>query len=174
MTTDVSSSTNGLALEPCPSCGAPLGGRAGCQAALEDLVGRAWANPSRAAVHNLVVDAYALQHTEEYGRSAKSFVAHLLQLCCGVESPQDQRLYRGIGRWLDGPARLTRPADVPSRGRVTVANVLSGSGEDDYPELVRQWAREVWTAYSGQHEVVRQRLSAVRAAGLQSKSSGRS
>jgi hypothetical protein len=90
-------------------------------------------------MHNLAVDAYAMQHSEEYGRSAKSFVAHLVGLCCGVEAPGDRELYWAIPRWLDGPARLTRPVDIHHRGGMTIDNVRRPPEEADYPELVRKW-----------------------------------
>src|SRR5437867_11388363 len=77
----------------CPSCGAHLGGREGCQSAFDQLSADAWASPVRGAVHNLVVDTYAMQHPEEYGRSPKSYAAHVTALCCGIEHPGNQKLY---------------------------------------------------------------------------------
>ena len=158
---------------PCPSCGARLGGRSGCQAVFDDLVAKAWENPPRASVHNLLVDAYAMQHSEEYGRSAKSFVAHLVGLCCGVEAPGERELYWAIPRWLEGPARLTRPVDIRDRGGVTIESVRKPPQEADFPELVRRWAGEVWMAYAEQHEPARGWLAAVRAARGRSRAWGR-
>jgi len=148
---------------PCPSCGARLGDRSGCQALFDELLAKAWESPQRASVHTLLVDAYALQHSEEYGRSAKSYAAHLLGLCCGVEAPRDRELYWAIPRWLDGPARLTRPADIHDRGDVTIASLRKPRDEADYTDLVRTWARNVWIAYAAQHETARAWLAAVRA-----------
>jgi hypothetical protein len=148
--------------EPCPSCGARLGGRAGCQRAFEELQAQSSTSPLRAAVHNLVVDAYAMQHTEEYGKSAKSYIAHLTALCCGVEAPGDQKLYRGIARWLDGPTALARPADISARGAMSIADVQAARSDRDYPEVVRRWASDVWAAYAGQHEMARQWIREVR------------
>jgi hypothetical protein len=119
-------------------------------------------------VHNLLVDAYAMQHSEEYGRSAKSYVAHLVGLCCGVEASDERGLYWTIPRWLDGPARLTRPADIQDRGRITIGDLREPADEADYPDLVRKWAREVWTAYAGQHAMARKWLAEVRAEMLRS------
>jgi hypothetical protein len=136
----------------------------------DELVAKAWENPGRASVHNLFVDAYAMQHTEEYGRSAKSFVAHLVGLCCGVEAPAERELYWAIPRWLDGPARVTRPADLESRGTITIDALRGPANEADFPELVRRWAREVWTAYADQHAMAREWLGAVRAEMLASGS----
>ena len=124
---------------------------------------KAWDSPVRGSVHNMVVDSYAMQHTEEYGRSAKSYLAHLLGLCCGVESPTDQALYWAIPRWLDGPARITRPPDLRDRGQMTIDDVREPASDAEYSEMVREWARDVWTAYADQHASARQWLSAVRA-----------
>ena len=156
----------------CPSCGARIGGRSACQAVFDELVAKAWESPGRAAVHNLLVDAYAMQHTEEYGQSAKSFVAHLVGLCCGVEASAERELYWGIPRWLDGPARVTRPADINSRGKTTIDDVREPASEADYPELVRKWACDVWTAYAGQHAMAREWLATVRTEMFHSGSKG--
>jgi hypothetical protein len=150
------------ALSRCPSCGARVGSRSACQAVFDELVAKAWENPRRGSVHNLLVDAYAMQHTEEYGRSAKSFVAHLLGLCCGVEAPAERELYWAIPRWLDGPARVTRPTDLESRGMTTIDDVRASAIETDYPDLVRKWAGDVWTAYADQHAMARAWLGAIR------------
>jgi len=157
---------------PCPSCGARVGGRSGCQALFEGLVAKAWESPTRASVHNLLVDAYAMQHSEEYGRSAKSYAAHLVGLCCGVEASEERGLYWAIARWLDGPARLTRPSDIPGRGGTTIADVREPADEADYPDLVRKWARDVWAAYTSQHATARKWLAEVRTEMLRSGSKG--
>jgi hypothetical protein len=148
--------------EPCPSCGARLGGRAGCQEAFGELQAQSSTNLRRAAVHNLVVDTFAMQHTEEYGRSAKSYIAHLTALCCGIEAPGDQRLYWGIPRWLDGPTTRARPNDISFRGVMTVADARACESDHDYPDLVRRWANEVWGAYASLHATARQWLQEVR------------
>src|SRR5229473_1940122 len=134
--------------EPCPSCGARVGGCAGCQRAFEDRSALSWTSPVRAGVHNLLVDAFAMQHTEEYGRSAKSYMAHLTALCCSVDAPGDQKLYWGIPRWLDGQTTLARPVDIPTRGVMTIADAQASQSDADYADLVRRWARDVWAAYA--------------------------
>jgi hypothetical protein len=169
---DVRVASSDAALIPCPSCGARIGGRPGCQAVFDDLVAKAWESPGRASVHNLLVDAYAMQHTEEYGRSAKSFAAHLAGLCCGVESSAERELYWAIPRWLDGAARVTRPVDIGDRGRITIDDVREPANDADYPELVRKWAGDVWAAYADQHAIARDWLAAVRTEMLNSGSRG--
>ncbi len=149
--------------QPCPSCGARLGGRDECQAAFDALSAQAWTIPARGAVHNLVVDAYAMQHPEEYGRSAKSYAAHLTALCCGIEHPKNQKLYWAIGRWLDGRANVEKPALLSPRGRLTIADVSTTASDTEYQSLVRRWASDVWSAYAVQHDLARAWLDQVRA-----------
>jgi Family of unknown function (DUF5946) len=148
---------------PCPSCGARLGGREGCQSAFDQLSAQAWSSPVRGAAHNLVVDTYAMQHPEEYGRSPKSYAAHLTALCCGIEHPGDQKPYWAIARWLDGPVAVEKPPLIRQRGTLTIADVSAAAGEDEYADLVRRWAREVWAAYADQQKLARTWLDAVRA-----------
>ncbi|SRR6266542_2534710 len=147
---------------PCPSCGARLGGRAGCQSAFDQLSADAWGTPVRGAVHNLVVDTYAMQHPEEYGRSPKSYAAHVTALCCGVEHAGDQKLYWAISRWLDGPAAVEKPPLITRRGSLTIADVYAAAREDAYADLVRRWAGDVWAAYADQQKLARKWLEAVR------------
>lgn len=149
--------------EPCPSCGAQLGGRAGCDLVFQQLSAAAWTNPGAAAVHNLVVDAYAMQHPEEYGRSAKSYFQHLTGLCCAMERPGDADIY-----WRIAPSfsRVPVPAKPPllaDRGSVTIADVYTVS-PPEYAQAVRHWAATVWAVYGSQHQLARERLAiAVRA-----------
>jgi hypothetical protein len=106
-----------------------------------------------------------MQHSEDYGRSAKSFIAHLTALCCGVEAPDDRQLYLAIPRWLDGAVDVARPDDIPARGRLTVLDVQAAAPEDDYPDLVRRWAQEVWMAYAAHHAKARDWLNTARSHG---------
>jgi hypothetical protein len=128
----------------------------------EQLSALAWTTPVRGSVHNLVVDTYAMQHPEEYGRSPKSYAAHLTALCCGVEHAGDQKLYWTIARWLDGPAAIAKPALVSTRGQLTIADVSVPPSEGEYPQLVRRWASNVWAAYEDQQALARTWLAAVR------------
>jgi hypothetical protein len=150
-----------LQCHPCPSCGAPLGGRAGCQAAFDELSASAWSSPVRAAVHNLIVDSYAMQHPEEYGRSAKSYAAHLCGLCCGIEHAGDRKLYWSIARWLDGRREIAKPPLLRVRGEKTIADVAAIGVDEAFAEAVRAWARSVWNAYFSQHPLAHEWLAAV-------------
>jgi hypothetical protein len=145
---------------PCPACGAPLGGRAGCQSAFDALCGRAWEAPERRAVHNLAVDAYCLQHPEDYCASAKSYAAHLAGLACGLAPAETQARYWAIARWLDGARTLERPTPPAARGAVTIAAVSGGDEGTAYGTAVRVWAEVVWRAYAAQHALAEHWLAA--------------
>src|SRR5579864_5713796 len=96
--------------ETCPSCGARVaGGSAGCQALFNELGARSYNNPGYAAVHELLVDTYCLQHPELYCHSAKSYAAHLTRMCCGIERGGDRKIYRAIHIWLSSPGEIEKP-----------------------------------------------------------------
>jgi len=105
-------------------------------------------------VHNLVVDAYSMQHPEDCCRSAKSYAAHLCGLCCAIELGGDPKLYWAIPRWLDGKVELEKPPLLVVRGRLTIADI-GASADADHPAQVRAWAANVWEAYAVQHEIAR-------------------
>jgi hypothetical protein len=117
----------------------------------------AWQDPTRAAVHNLVVDIYAMQHPEEYGRSAKSYLQHLAALCCGVEHPGDFQLYWSIAPTFARTPATPKPPLLTERGGVTIADIVRGPPAE-YAARVRTWAAAVWHAYGPQHGVARERL----------------
>ncbi|HMS03354.1 MAG TPA: DUF5946 family protein [Gemmatimonadaceae bacterium] len=143
----------------CPACGAPLGGRAGCQTAFDALCARVWEAPERGAAHNLAVDAYCLQHPEDYCVSAKSYAAHLAGLACGLAPAGAQSRYFAIARWLDGARSLERPTPPAERGAVTIAAVSGGGAGATYGTAVRAWAEAVWRAYAAQHALAERWLA---------------
>jgi hypothetical protein len=147
--------------EKCPDCGAPVsGGREGCQRLFGELGARSHENPGYAAVHELLVDAYCLQHPEPYCHSAKSYAAHLTRLSCGIERGGDRKIYRAIHIWLSGPAKIARPETLAFRGELTIAYVQAARNVEEHQEFVREWAESVWKAYSAQHALARQWISA--------------
>src|SRR5207247_3285351 len=75
-TRSASTATN---LEPCPECGAPVGGRDACQKLFDDLGLRAFEDSYYAAMRRLTVDCYACQH-DRYILSGRSLAARLTGL----------------------------------------------------------------------------------------------
>jgi hypothetical protein len=145
----------------CPDCGAPVsGGREACQRLFNELGARSYENPGYAAAHELLVDAYCLQHPEPYCHSAKSYAAHLARLCCGIERGGDRRIYRAIHTWLSGPAKIERPETLACRGELTIVHVQAARNVEEHQKFVREWAENVWKAYATQHALARQWIAA--------------
>lgn len=140
----------------CPECGgAVTGGRAGCEAYFDTLRYLAPEDYRVAAIHRLAFDTYCMQHVETYCRSAKSYAAHLVGLCCGVERQGDPALYDAIYRCLNGSVALDKPPILRERGRLTLVNVWSPEHIEESVRKVRLWAEDVWAAYRSQHELAR-------------------
>jgi hypothetical protein len=137
------------------------GGRAGCQDTFDGLIALSYTDLRRGAAHQLLVDAYSMQHPEEYGRSAKSYAAHLMRLCCGVELNGDPGIYAAIPRWLNGRVDIDKPELVKARGTLTVLHTAVAPVEE-YAACIRSWAKDVWDAYSTQHALARRWLDAAR------------
>ena len=145
----------------CPECGAAVsGGQAGCQALLQEVAARAYADPRYAAYYNLAFDAYCMQHVEPYCHSAKSYAAHLTRLCCGLEYAGDPKIYAAIQQWLNGTVDLEKPTVLSFRGQLTVADIRATRDIEEHIRLVQDWARNVWDAYATQHEIAHHWLRA--------------
>jgi hypothetical protein len=142
--------------EQCPACGALVGGgRAGCQALFDELMLRAYSDLLYAATYPLALDAYCMQHPESYGHSAKSYAAHLMRLCCGLEHGGDHKVHEAIQKWLNGAAAVEKPEVPGFRGTLTVADLPTACNASEHTKLVREWAESVWAAYAAQHDIAR-------------------
>ena len=140
----------------CPECGAFVrGGLAGCQAIWDEISFMAFSNPAYAAMHDLAFDNYCMQHPEQYGRSAKSYAAHLTRLCCGLEYNRDPAVYSAIRQWLDGKVELEKPQLLSERGHLNILSVRAAQNAEEHTQLVQEWARSVWEAYTKQQELAR-------------------
>src|SRR5262245_2354939 len=110
-------------------------------------------------VYRLAFDTYCMQHVDTYGVSAKSYAAHLMGLCCGVEHEGKAAVYDVIHRSLNGRPSLERPASLGERGTITLTTVAAAAEPDEYARWVRWWAADVWNAYAAQHELARELLA---------------
>jgi uncharacterized protein DUF5946 len=106
-------------------------------------------------VHQLTVDAYAVQHAGGQ-HPAKSVCIHLVGLYRMLERgiapvevpPQLQRLASGTSwPWLDPPA---------ARASLTVYDVAVAETPQTHALRVREWAAEVWSAWSPHHDTARE------------------
>lgn len=146
-----------VALEACPSCGAKVaGGTEGCQRLFESIGLREYEDMRFARYHRIVVDVYAMQHPDRYGRSAKSFAAHLTGLCAWLENEQRaQSLNAAVQRWLSGPSPIVRPPLPAGYGEVTIRELLDAHDPIRYGVELGRWARSTWAAYAPLHPTAR-------------------
>jgi len=143
------------AAEACAGCGW-LGGAAGCRARFEQALARDFSNPLFFATHRLLVDAYALQHPDEYCRSAKSLAAHLVGLFLILEGETGTAIGAAhLRSWLDGPVTLEKPPIPPARGEVTLGDLAAAGEPAQWREALLGWARSIWQAYRPLHDLAR-------------------
>jgi hypothetical protein len=157
-------------LEPCPGGGLRLephdgpthpyiGASPACWALFGSVLAREYEGAAEGffAAHRLTVDTYAVQHPgAPERRSAQSVGIHLVGLHLALESgvaPEHvtrvlARATTGLNdlRWLEPPA---------NRGEMTVADVAAAETASDHVERVREWASDVWHAWSPHHDTVR-------------------
>lgn len=141
----------------CPECGAVVCGRAACQELFDDVLALEFGDYRYAREHRLMVDAYSLQHPDEYMRSAKSYAAHLTGMYAAFELKAPVEANRAVQRWLSGPTALQRP-DSPGRGQrgvLTIVHVHGAKKPEDHVLRVREWARSTWEAWRSYHSLAR-------------------
>jgi len=153
-------------MSSCPGCALqmPLSTRgydrkfnasAECWSVFEEVLAREFQNAVLfGQVHQLTVDAYAVQHAG--GRHPdKSVCIHLTGLYLALE--------RGV-RPVEVPQYLQRCADRQSwphldppdeRTALTVFDVALADSPLTHASVVREWASQVWKLWSRYHDVAR-------------------
>jgi uncharacterized protein DUF5946 len=142
----------------CDECGAPVAGVDGCRSLFDELLAREFGDYRFARLHRLMVDTYALQHPEQYMRSAKSFAAHLTGMCAAMETDEPAVINQSVQQWLNGPKKIDRPADIPAgrRGNLTICYVHDTTEPDEYLRRIQEWARSTWAAWASHHALARE------------------
>lgn len=152
----------------CPECGGLfpdvpgpthryMSSSAGCFAAFGEVLAREYSDLELMESHRYSVDAYAVQHPGEPSpQSIKSVGVHLVRLCLLFEHDLDMKrandamlslnAIKNEFWWLSPP---------PTRGDVTVADLLSAKTSKEHKPLQQQWARSAWEAWTPHHETVR-------------------
>jgi hypothetical protein len=151
----------------CPGCGLELPtsdrrydrkfhASAECWSVFEDVLAIEFQNAALfGAVHQLTVDAYAVQHAGG-AHPDKSVCIHLVGL--------HLVLVKGVPPALVPPRlqRLASRTDWPhldppeSRGSLTVRDVVLAGSPSLHAERTRAWAADVWRTWSPHHEVARE------------------
>lgn len=119
-----------------------------------------YADPARMAFHQLIVDAYAVQHPDgDDPRAIRSVAIHLMTLCLFLEHAVDPALGTSLHRRM-----VTRPVfsylhSPSSRGSRTVCDVPLTKDPTSGREAAYAWARAAWRAWSAHHETVQNWLA---------------
>lgn len=151
----------------CPGCGLRMPRDGGtvydgcyhcspeCWSVYTEVLGTEFGNaPLFGRVHQLTVDAYAVQHAGGE-HPDKSVGIHLTGLHLVLEEglppiripPLHQRLAERVRKW----PHLSPPA---GEATITVLDVALAGAPDEHAGRVRTWAREVWAAWSEHHGAV--------------------
>ena len=142
----------------CELCGAPLGGIEHCVARTHELLVQAQQDARYAFAYRLAFDAFCMQHPERYGVSEKSYAAHLMGLCHGVEHSERPNTYWAIPAWLNQPREIKKPPLLTTRGSRTIADIAPDLPPEEHASRVRAWAESVWQAYAPQQALAREWL----------------
>lgn len=155
-----------LSDERCPGCGIVLaatdgpthpyiGASPSCWALYGEVLAREFSEPRLFDIHQMTVDAYAVQHPgEPERRSTQSVAVHLMTLALWIERDANPRAGTELHKrmvsqqeyvWLDPP----RP-----NGTLTIAHVHDTSTIEEHRTAVREWASDVWRARERHHPTV--------------------
>jgi hypothetical protein len=142
----------------CADCGTSAEqGKVGCLKLFEEILAKEFSDYRYGRIHRLTVDAYALQHPDAYMRSGKSFAAHLTGICAAIEYENTFVVNQTVQKWLSTNPRIEKPARIPEhRGNLTITYITSAADVEEHTERVREWARDVWGAWSEHHALARQ------------------
>jgi hypothetical protein len=144
--------------EVCEGCGAAAsGGKICCQGMFEEVIAREFSDYRYGRIHRLTVDAYCLQHPDQYMRSGKSFAAHLTGMCSALEYQDSLDTNRTVQKWLSGNPVISKPARLPQhRGDLTIMYIHGAADADEHTKRVQEWAHSIWEAWSEYHSLARQ------------------
>ena len=153
---------------PCPGCGALvpagdgpshayLGTIPGCWALYGEVLAREYSDVAYMRVHNLTVDAYAVQHPgRPERRTIRSVHAHLLSLYLRLERTERREMITtAMAKTADLPAETLGWLPPPSSlGDVTVLDVHAAADAVAHAERVNAWAAAAWRAWQPHHDKI--------------------
>ena len=130
-------------------------GSASCWQAYGVLLAAQYAEPVRMEFHQLIVDAYAVQHPGGHEpRQVRSVAIHLMTLALFLDQDVDPALgtdlhKRMVSRPVFEP--LTRPASL---GDLTFAHVPTSGPVAPVRSSSYEWAESAWSAWRTHHDTV--------------------
>lgn len=121
-----------------------------------ELLAVQYADQRRMAFHQLIVDTYAVQHSDgDDPRAVQSVGIHLMTLCLFLERGADPSLGTRLHRRMVGRPVFHQLEPPSSPGRLTMLDVpLEG---DSYDARVASyaWPEDVWSTWVTHHQTVR-------------------
>src|ERR1700752_226681 len=93
-------------------------------------------------------------------RSGKSFAAHLTGMCAAVDHQDTAALNQIVQKWLSMNPQIEKPAHIPEqRGSLTITYIQGAADAEEHVKRVREWARDVWGAWTEHHDLARRFIS---------------
>lgn len=144
-------------MERCSGCGWTVdGGTEACRARFNEHLARDFSDARFYRAHRLFVDAYCLQHPDEYCASAKSLAAHLSGLCAILEFGASKAAGPPcLHKWLSGPREFAKPSLPEQRGSMTIGDLPATDDPARWEVTVMDWATQVWAAYEPVQDIAR-------------------
>ena len=126
-----------------------------CWAVYNEVLAREYQNAVLfGRVHQLTVDAYAVQHAGG-PHPDKSVCIHLVGLYLvlerGVQPPDVPRRLQRLAARVSAWPHFTPPGE---RGRLTVLEVAQSAAPDEHARQTRVWAESVWRAWAAHHGAI--------------------
>ncbi|MBC3881089.1 hypothetical protein H8K35_00755 [Undibacterium sp. LX40W] len=108
----------------------------------------------------LCVDAHALQHTQIHARWNNHFHLTRLHLILVDEIDWDYDLTTVLNEVLDDyklehPQEKIQEPDEAHRAKITVTDVDASHDEEEYIDLVWEWAEQVYASFADSHVIAR-------------------
>jgi hypothetical protein len=149
----------------CPGCGLALesGGTGldesynasrACRRLFDELSAFTLSLRDKDFIHQLVVDAYAAQHSGPDMKpiaTAFALIGLYLTFERGYTGREVQLAHMGLGKTRRERPRFNPPA---AKGALTVLDVVRGISEENYKERLNAWGKSVWLLWLPQHESV--------------------
>ncbi len=126
----------------------------GCWAAYGEVLAKEYNDPTYFAVHQLTVDAYAVQHPGgDNPQARQSVTVHLATLWGYFEQGLDDQLTLVTLRKKISQRGSFPLLESPSIYPLTVLDVAAASTADQHCERIKAWALAAWQAWSSKYDV---------------------
>lgn len=147
----------------CDECQRKIpGGREACRADFERLLARDFSDSNFFRTHRLFVDTYALQHPDQFCISAKSFAAHLMDLCAILQRGANAAIgHEPLQKWLNGANTIEKPPIPPWRGQLNLGDLADLDNPETWSVALGKWAESTWAAYGELHPWTQQFLNKI-------------